>query len=74
MATQTGTPTRPKQDMTVEQKIQQLRELYADAPEMGKGAGERAPSAQVAGRRRWHRPRKALAGSAFVRARSRSSP
>jgi hypothetical protein len=38
MATQTATEERPKQGMTVEQKIQKLRELYADAPEIGKAA------------------------------------
>ena len=50
MATQTQTPTRPEQDETVEKKIQQLREQFADAPELGKnGAGERTPRADVAG-------------------------
>ena len=43
MATQTATATEPKQDVTVEEKLQKLRELYADAPEIGKSrAGERA--------------------------------
>jgi hypothetical protein len=32
MATATG----PKQTQTLERKIQQLRELFADAPELGK--------------------------------------
>jgi len=36
MATQTL--TKPKQDQRVEQKLQKLRELYADAPEVGKAA------------------------------------
>ena len=36
MATQTL--TKPKQDQTVEEKIQKLRELYADAPEIGRVA------------------------------------
>jgi hypothetical protein len=40
MATQTQTATLPEQDMTVEQKIQKLRELFADAPEVGKAALE----------------------------------
>jgi hypothetical protein len=40
MATQTATSDKPKQGMTVEQKIQKLRELYADAPEIGKAALE----------------------------------
>ena len=39
MATQT--PTKPKQDQSVDKKIQQLRELYADAPELGRAALER---------------------------------
>lgn len=38
MATQTL--TTPAQDETVEQKIQQIRELFADAPELGKKALE----------------------------------
>src|SRR5262247_3826745 len=41
MATQTQTRTAPKQDQTVEGKVQQLRRLYADAPEVGKTALER---------------------------------
>ena len=40
MATQTATANRPKQDLAVEQKIQKLRELYADAPEYAKTALE----------------------------------
>ena len=40
MTTQPQTPTGPEQDLVVEQKIQELRELYADAPEMGKTALE----------------------------------
>ena len=39
MATQTL--TKPKQDQSVDKKIQQLRELYADAPELGRAALER---------------------------------
>jgi len=38
MATQTL--TRPGQDQTAEKKIQKFRELYADAPELGKEALE----------------------------------
>ncbi len=38
MASQTEAGTRPEQDMTVEQQIQHLRELFADAPEVGKKA------------------------------------
>jgi hypothetical protein len=40
MATQTL--TKPEQDQTVEKKIQQLREVYRDAPEMAKVALENA--------------------------------
>ena len=39
MATQTL--TKPQQDQTAQKKIQQLRELYADAPELGRAALER---------------------------------
>jgi hypothetical protein len=35
-------PTEPGQDQTGEKKIQQLRELFADAPELGKKALENA--------------------------------
>jgi hypothetical protein len=38
MATQTA--TRPKQDQTIEAKVQQLRQLYADAPPFAKTALE----------------------------------
>src|SRR6185295_7032977 len=38
MATQTA--TTPHSDQTVERKIRQLRELYADAPEVGRAALE----------------------------------
>ena len=37
MATQAATMNRPKQDSAVEQKIQELRQLYADSP-LGKTA------------------------------------
>jgi hypothetical protein len=40
MATQTQ--TRPKEDQSIEQKIQQFWELFADAPEVGKKALENA--------------------------------
>ena len=38
MATQTATAIGQKQDLTVDEKLQKLRELYADAPEVGKAA------------------------------------
>src|SRR5262245_24789352 len=61
MATQTPLATEPKGNAVVEQTVQKLRELYADAPELGKVALEKglpdlkrvlaaAPGAQNAGR------------------------
>jgi hypothetical protein len=38
MATPTQTATQPAPDQTVEQKIQQVREMFADAPEVGRKA------------------------------------
>jgi len=40
MPTQTATAIRPKQDSAVDQKIQELRELYADMPQYVKTALE----------------------------------
>jgi hypothetical protein len=40
MTTQAETATAPEPDQTAQQKIQKLRELYADAPEVGKQAVE----------------------------------
>ena len=40
MPTQTQTAIKPKQEQSVQEKIQQLRELFADAPEVGKKALE----------------------------------
>jgi hypothetical protein len=42
MATQTQTPTAPVSDPAVAQTMEQLRTLFADAPEMAKTALERA--------------------------------
>jgi hypothetical protein len=42
MATQTATVNRPKQDLVVEQKIQKIREVFADAPQYVKSALENA--------------------------------
>ena len=42
MATQTQTSAKPDQDHSVEAKIQQFRDLFADAPEIGKKALENA--------------------------------
>jgi hypothetical protein len=61
------------QGQSVEHTIQQLRALYADAPEMAKVALERA--LPRSSRRRWRRRprrRKAPGGSASVWARSPS--
>jgi hypothetical protein len=41
MATQTKMETAPDQDRTVEEKVAKLRELFADAPEVGKRALEK---------------------------------
>jgi hypothetical protein len=40
MATEVHTGTRPGHDLTVEEQIAHLRELFADAPEVGKKAFE----------------------------------
>ncbi len=45
MDKQAQVQTGPEQDPVIEQKIQQLRELYADAPEMGRVALEHVLSA-----------------------------
>ena len=73
MTTQPQTATAPEPDQTVEKKIQQLRELFADAPEMGKAALENAlpelkSQAAEPQASRW----KAPGGSASVWARSPS--
>jgi hypothetical protein len=44
MTTETTMATEPGQDTTVEEKISQLRELFADAPEVGKTALEKVLS------------------------------
>lgn len=41
MATQAATANKPKQDSTPEQQLQKLREIYADAPEVGRVALEK---------------------------------
>ena len=61
MTTQTATANTTQQDLTVEQKLQKLKELYVDAPEVGKAALQNGlpmltkelaapPAAQTAGR------------------------
>ena len=40
MATHTQVEARPEQELTAEEKIDKLRELFADAPEVGKQALE----------------------------------
>ena len=44
MTTETPTATAPGQDKAVEEKIRQLRELFADAPEVGTTALEKVLS------------------------------
>ena len=41
MATQTATANTPKQDSAPERQLQKLREIYADAPEVGRVALEK---------------------------------
>ncbi len=41
MATQTQVATEPESEAVIEQKVQKLRELYADAPELGRVALEK---------------------------------
>src|SRR4029434_7754971 len=38
MSTQTAAASQPKQGLTVDEKLQKLTELYADAPEVGRAA------------------------------------
>ena len=40
MPTQTQAMLKPAQDQVAEEKVRQLRELFADAPEVGKKALE----------------------------------
>jgi len=40
MATQTQTATAPKSELTATEKVQRLRELFSDAPEIGRTAVE----------------------------------
>src|SRR6476619_7066250 len=44
MATVTQAPSKADQERAVEQKVRKLRELYADAPELGRAALERGLS------------------------------
>ena len=48
MATQTATMDRPKQDLALEQKVQELRKAFADAPAVAKKALENARVALMA--------------------------
>ena len=51
MATQTATANRPQQSVTVDDKLQNLREVYADASELGRAALEKMmPELEVAAR------------------------
>jgi hypothetical protein len=66
--------TEPTKDAVVEQKLQKLRELYADAPEVGKVALQNGMAdiarefAALTGATECKVP----AGSALVKAKSRS--
>ena len=68
----TQTVTRPEQDQTTESKIQKLRELFANAPEVGKKALENALHELKSQARICRRQWKARAASAAVSARCRS--
>ena len=41
MATTVPTATRPAKELSVDEKVERLRELYADAPDLGKAALEK---------------------------------
>ena len=41
MVTQTATATRPNQELSVEQQLKKLQDIYADAPEVGRVALEK---------------------------------
>ena len=47
MATPTATATKPKQELAVEQKIQEIREVFADAPQYVKTALENGLPAMI---------------------------
>jgi hypothetical protein len=49
LATEQHTASRPEQDLTAEVKIKQLRQLFADAPEVGKTVLENVLQARVQG-------------------------
>ena len=73
MTTEAAADAGPARDLTVEEKIQQLRELFVDAPEVGKKALENvlsrlASDASRSRRLRWRAP----GGSGAGWARSRS--
>ena len=73
MTTETSTATEPGQDLSVEQKISQLRELFADAPEVGKTALEKVLSRLASDASKVPPPPvESAGGSGAVWARSRS--
>ena len=72
MATQTQTPTESERTGKGKEKIQQLRELFADAPELGKTALDNVIHELTAQARKPHQCRwRAPAGPASALARSR---
>ena len=68
----TQTLTKSQQDKTVEKKVQELRQLFADAPQFAKTALENSLRDLASTGRSRDQRWKALAGPAAVRARSRS--
>ena len=73
MTTETQTASQPGQDLTVEEKITQLRELFADAPEVGRTALEKVLSRLASdASQKPPPPIESAAGSGAGSARSRS--
>jgi Arc/MetJ-type ribon-helix-helix transcriptional regulator len=72
MPTQKSTTTAPKQDQAGKEKIQKLRELFADASEVGKKALENVLKELTRRFRNLRRQSKAPAGSAHVSAKGPS--
>jgi hypothetical protein len=56
LATEQQTASRPEQDLTAEVKIKQLRQLFADAPEVGKTRTFSKGSRRTRPRRRRREP------------------
>src|SRR4029078_8882482 len=67
MPPQTTTPSKPQQDVSAEQKIQELRELYADAPQMARTELESALPSLLAQAREAQGSETASAGRIGIR-------